>query len=37
MDPYKSDETVPMLKMDGDQFEQLEADQLAVGGMLANR
>jgi len=36
-DPYKSDATVPLLKMDGDQFEQLEADQLAVGGMLANR
>ena len=37
MDPYKRDESVPLLKMDGDQFEQLEADQLAVGGMLANR
>jgi len=37
MDPYKTDPEVPLLKMDGDDFEQLEADQLAVGGMLANR
>ncbi len=36
-DDYKTDATVPMLKMDGDDFEVLEADQLAVQGMLASR
>lgn len=30
MDPYKSDASVPMLKMDGDEFEALEADQVSV-------
>jgi dynein heavy chain len=36
MDPYK-DTDVPLLKMGEEDFEALEADQLAVQGMLANR
>ena len=33
----KSEEVVKLLKMDDEDFEQLEADQLAVQGMLGSR
>jgi dynein heavy chain len=36
MDPYK-DTDVPLLKLGEEDFEALEADQLTVQGMLANR
>jgi dynein heavy chain, axonemal len=36
MDPYK-DTDIPLLKMSEEDFEALEADQLTVQGMLANR
>lgn len=36
MDPYK-DTDVPLLKMQEEDFEALEADQLAVQGMMASR
>ena len=35
--PYKDLDDVALLKMDADDFEQLEADQLMVQGMMGSR